>query len=355
MSDKVRIKYKGKTYYRLADLAHDYNIDSSLVSSRWHNGHRKPEELVKKGKLNTIQPYAHQITYEGTTYKSAREFSRKYNLIYGKVLRLMKKGVVEPEKLIDNGKSNQRDSIDVLTAERKADEAQKTRLIHVQGLLTVQEVSQMTQVPVHPISVLANGLITGRKKAGHLGLKKSDIVRLNFKNEEDRKKIKNEFFIGKYGFKKIAVNHILERINIIKDRDMEQLPDPFSKYYYDLENKEVWKYSSLGYGTVRLRAFTKSKSFVLMVDKKRFKFSPDTIEDIVKHPEITYQDLITKQDIIAHTDLTTSRWNNLKISKYLPLQHTRYDKIGSKVSGWTKEEYDKACKTYPEKLSPLYR
>ncbi|MBD5430530.1 hypothetical protein [Lactobacillus sp.] len=348
MSDKVKIEYKGKIYYRLADLAHDYGISAKLVSDRWHKGHRNPKDLLEKGKLFTISPYAHQITYQGTTYNSARDFARKHDLIYGKVLSLIKKDITDPQKLIDKGKRSEYTQVEMLTKARKLDEEQRDKFLSARNLLSVQQVSKMTKVPTHPINVLANSLIKGTKKKGYLGLKKSDLVKLDFEDDEDKKKIKDGAFIGEYGFKKSAVDHILKRINIIKDREMKQLPEPFSNYYYDIEHKEVWKYYPLGYGTIRLNIFGGGKYFKFAIGKKQFQFTPDALDDIVKNPEITYQDLLTKQDIIKNSDLTASRWHNRKISKYLPPLHVRYDKTGNRVSGWTKEEI-----LYPEKLRLL--
>lgn len=353
MSDKVEITYRGKTYYRLADLAHDYNIDPSLVSSRWHSGHRNPEDLLKRGKLYTIYPYAHQITYKGTTYKSAHAFALKYGLGYGKVLKLMKEGIRDPQELIDKGKKNKKPSIEILTEERKVAVSNRNKLLHDKGLLSVQQVSKLTNIPTHPINVLANSLIRGNKKKGYLGLQKSDLVKLKFKNQEDKKAVKNSYFIGEYGFKQSAVNHILERVNIIKNREMKQLPDPFSDYYYDFKNQTVWKYYSSGYGTVCLNLLGGGKYFKLLIGERQFKITPEVIEDILKNSEITYKDLLNKQYIIANSDLTDSRWRNRNLYKLLPPMHIRYDKTGTRFVGWTRQEYKKAYELNPQKLSPL--
>lgn len=48
---KIDIKYRGRTYTRLADLAHAAGIPAEKVTQRWADGIRDISKLVYKGDL----------------------------------------------------------------------------------------------------------------------------------------------------------------------------------------------------------------------------------------------------------------------------------------------------------------
>ncbi|TSO25427.1 hypothetical protein [Lactobacillus sp. LL6] len=66
----------------------------------------------------------------------------------------------------------------------------------------------------------------------------------------------------------------------------------------------------------------------------------DTIKDLIKNPNITADDLLTKTMIMNHFKLSPSNWDNRKISSILSVKnsHTRYNFKRKAIRGWTKEQ-----------------
>ncbi|QNQ83772.1 hypothetical protein FP435_04605 [Lactobacillus sp. PV037] len=358
MSDKVELEYQGKKYFRLVDLAHDYDIPARLVSYRWHSGHRNPADLVQKGRLNT-RSANHTIFYKGETFLSAKEFSRKYKLLYQKVLILIKKGITDPEELIKQG-SIAKDALKEMLKDGKKDEKEKTKLFNQKSILTLNQVSELTGVPEEELNQQVQHLIKGKAKDNGLGIQEDDIIKVELPELKEKKEVKNYTYVANYAFKEDVVKHILKRINIIKDKGMVQLPKPFESYFFDSDDDTIWKYGMKDglkkdrKQTYQLKLHKTTQVFELTPSNlkgtsKVIKWKLEEIKDLLAYPEITADDLMSRSDISKAYKFPYSR--NLRT--VLPAQHKRYSvRKDLKLSGWSKFEVESAAEKYPKKFIP---
>ncbi|MBD5430892.1 MAG: hypothetical protein HDR41_00230 [Lactobacillus sp.] len=357
MSDKIDLEYKGKHYYRIADLAKDYGISTSLVSSRWHSGHRSPADLVKKGALNTISP-PHTIVYQNQMFDSAKDFCKQHKLPYQKVLRLMKKGIKDPAILIEQG-SILKNPIQEMQKDAKKDEDAKTELINSENLFTIAQTSKITGIPAEQIRRQINHLRHGRAKDNSLNLHVDDIQEVKIPTLQERKSVKNYTYVAEFALKKQAIEHIQQRIKIISNLHLQRLPSPFDSFYFDRTDNSMWFYQFDKYlkcYKINLQNKKSGLVYELIVKSKgkerHVKFTLDEVKDMLKYPDITAKDILTRELISKKYNFPYSR----NINSVLPTPHKRYSQeSNSKVRGWSTQEVNLSAKKHPEKFLPLQK
>lgn len=329
ISPKINLTFNGKKYYRLGDLAKDYNISARLVNQRWVDGHRDPKILTSPN-INTYQGI-HSIIYRGVYYKSALQFSNAYKLNYKKVIALIKQGVTNPKQLIEEGKTGNY-GVEVLNNYVKNEIKKKELLVNSKKLFTAVQVSEITNIsPAFIYDALKAIVVEGQNKSS-IGLLDTDIVKIHFNKSEDKKLVGDSRLVSKFGFKASAITHILAKQKHLQQLDLKLVPINISSFDYLYSPKTHELFRSKGQKIIKIKRKNKDE-FWIVGNKKTIILKIADIQDMLDNPSIKYDDLLTKSELIK----TGKVESNIASSK-LPKPHVRINNNGQKKKGWTKQE-----------------
>lgn len=345
MNDKVLIEYKGKEYTHLEDFAKDYGVKTSIVKDRYERGHRNPEELLYAGRIPFKFTGSHKIVYKGVEYPSLKQFCKAFKLNYRKALTLWKRNIRDPQKIMDNARfSNNKQ---VLNDVRTNDILSIERVVNHHGYLTANQVADKTKVDPTKIREQVTRMLDGQNN--NMGVEANDIVKINYSKQEIATASTNKSVLPSYAFKPAIIDHINNHLNKINNPNIKRIPFRNTNYYFDTKTNKVFskQKSSSTFKELKLSV----DHYVLRGDDgHRFSFTVDTIKDLLEYPEVTAADLLTKQDVIEKYKMPRTAWNNRRVYTVLPLKigHTRYDKNGKLVRGWTKETVESVVSKYPK-------
>lgn len=338
---RIKIEYNGKIYTRLSDLAKAASIPASKLNERWQLGIRSLHDLLYDGDLSTINQGKIPIDYHDHHYESLREFARAYKLSYDRLREFIRLGVSDTDALIELSKTQNNVKIikDISDNDYKAIE----RFLNARNLLTTEQVSLATGLSKQALYELTNRITIGQ--SNNSGVQEDDVVEVT---EPPLPELVNPLVMPKRAFKPAVIDHIKAQ----QDNKSAMVLIPFenNNYYYEPKSKTVWGYRKASHALKRLTPYPKDTYTFRDNLGKRKIFSLRDIEDIIANPDITADQLITKQALMQKYGLTKYMYNNRKIWHYLLLSagHSRYNKDGKKVSGWLKSEIELVAYEHPE-------
>lgn len=331
-----KVQYKNTIYTRPSDLAKVVGQPTALIKGRWHDGVRDINKLIAPSGLSTVTEntgHPIKIIYKGLEYESLKAFAKDNKLSYHKVLNLTHQGIWQAERLIELAKP-QKNLVKNITLSSKKSQKIVTDYIHNQNLLTVQDISNLLKIKPSVLFDRIHRIAKGENN--YLGIEQSDVILLSNREEVQKNTtLINERLLPKYAFSQNVIAHIEKYKN--KKNKLVQIPFKNNNYFYDLNTKSVW---STNKGQNSLKRISSSHNMFRLHYEGGFEeYSSKAIEDIIKYPEITGNDLMTKSEIMKQYKITKSFWNNHKINQLLGIKHTRYNK-SKKITGWTKKTVD---------------
>lgn len=135
---------------------------------------------------------------------------------------------------------------------------------------------------------------------------------------------------------------------MVEKADLTIIPFKNDNYLYDYKTKTVWSRQKNKRTLRQKKMFNNVYRLNYGVNKKYYEYSPRAIEDLIAHPEIKGDDIITIHQLRNNLHMTRGIWDMRHCSALIGAKHTRYTSKGKKVRGWTKSEIDKAIKQYPK-------
>lgn len=387
-SNAIKITYQNKTYPSLSVFARAFNQSEQLVTRRYQSGVRNPADLIKppdhttghtitlsgtryksikqmaqtlatdKVTANVIQGRYERgvhsiekltapktaaakkasrkikITYQNKTYKSLRSFAQAFNIPYGLIKqrysvshdpRYLIRPIETPDQVI---KKLHRKSLEY-----------NNRLIHKRNLLSVQDLSAKTGLPVRIIQNALNSITRGL--GSNIGFDKNDIVKLRLsKNEIEYSP--NAKTLPKYAFKASALHKIQLKQNKIIKPNLKLIPQLNGNYFIDTDTNTVWASNRGNNNGVfeQLKPLNgKQYTFKMKTNNHSIKrhMALKTILDLLKYPTLTGDDLITTKQIC--NSLAIKEWQ-LYSSKALKniQKHTRWRSNNKVIYGYTKRD-----------------
>lgn len=338
---KINITYKGKTYTRLGDLAKAAGLPASKLQSRWQRGIRNPHELLLKDKIRTSPRNPVPIKYKGIIYQSLKDFALANNLSYNKVLIYNGKyGINDGNKLVELAQPQ--NTIGILNKVTKEDLAFVDDYLNSQGLLSIKQVHDATGISINVLGEVITR--NKRRQNNNLGIEPSDIAKVKRNKQEDDRAV-NWYVIPKRAFLPSAIEHIKQRQQFRES--LIQVPFENDNYFYSPKDKTVWGLRKVSGAIKQLTPYPKDTYTFRGHNSKCYTFSVKDIEDLIAHPEIKGEQLISKKELIKKIDIGSAVYDARHVSRHIGPQHHRYTEQGKKVSGWLPEEIEKAKQKYP--------
>lgn len=345
----IDVDYHGKHYTHITSLAKAAGISAQKINQRWSDGIRDVNKLVYRGELPIEFHGSIEITYNGKYFESLKEFARANGLVYNRLRSLYRRGIHDPEILIE--KAQRKEVPEILKRVVKDDYQSNEKDLKSNGLLSLRQVSEITGVSKDALTELTARIERGQHN--NSGLQKDDIVHVDRENAHDKQV--NTFTMQKRAFRPSAVTHLL-----VKQKDKQALePIPFynSNYFYDDKEKTVYGYRKKSNALKLLKEHPKDIYTLRDNNGKRYTFTIADIEDMIANPDILADDLITKAEIINELGGTKSMWDNRGIVKCLNRNnsHSRYNSQSKKVTGWLPKTVEIAKKEHPELFVPNHK
>lgn len=399
-SKAVKITYQNKTYPSLSTFARSFNQNEQLVARRYQSGVRNPADLIKPPdrtaghaitlndiryksikqmtqKLATDKVSANvimgryergvrsikkltapktaaaekasrkiKISYQNKTYKSLRNFAQAFNIPYGLIKQ--RYGVShDPQHLIKPIKTPDQ----VLKKQNRKSLEYNNYLIHKRNLLSVQDLSTKTGLPVRIIQNALNSITRGL--GSNIGFNKNDIVELKL-NQNEIECSPNPKTLPKYAFKSSALIKMQLKQNKIIKPNLELIPQLNGNYFIDTDTNTVWASNRGNNNGVfeQLKPLNgKQYTFKIKTNHRSIKrnMALKTILDLLKYPTLTGDDLVTAKQIC--NSLAIKEWQ-LYHNKALTniTRHTRWNKDNKVVYGYTKRDANLIIKKYLKKL-----
>lgn len=395
-SKAVKITYQNKTYPSLSTFARAFKQNEGLVNRRYKSGIRNPADLIKPPDRTTghaimlngtryksIKQMTHalatdkvpanvimgryergvrsiekltapkteaaekssrkiKITYQNKTYKSLNSFAQAFNIPYG-IIKQRYSVSHDPQYLIRPIKAP--DQV-IKKLHRKSLEY-NNHLIHKRNLLSVQDLSTKTGLPVRIIQNALNSIIRGL--GSNIGFNKNDIVQLKLSQNEIECS-PNQKTLPKYAFKPSALLKMQLKQNKITKPDLELIPQLNGNYFIDTDTNTVWA-SNRGTNNgvfEQLKPLNgKQYTFKIKTNDHNIKrhMTIKTILDLLKYPTLTGDDLITTKQIC--NSLAIEQWQ-LYHSKALKniQKHTRWTSNNKVIYGYTKRDANSIIKKW---------
>lgn len=395
-SNAIKITYQNKTYPSLSIFARAFNQSEHLVACRYQSGIRNPADLIKPpgrttGHAITLNGVCYKsikqmtqtlatsqvpanvilgryergvrsiekltapktasaekasrkikIAYQNKTYKSLRSFAQAFNIPYG-IIKQRYSVSHDPQYLIRPIEvSNQ-----VIKKQNKKSLKYNKYLIHKRNLLSVQDLSAKTGLPVRIIQNALNSIT--RDRGSNIGFDKNDIIELKL-NQNEIECSPNPKTLPKYAFKPSALLKMQLKQNKIIKPNLQLIPQLNGNYFIDTDTNTVWA-SNRGTNNgvyEQLKPLNgKQYAFKIKTNNHSIKrnLTIKTILDLLKYPTLTGDDLVTTKQIC--NSLNIEQWQLYHSEALKNIQkHTRWTK-GNKVRyGYTKRDANLIIKRY---------
>ena len=385
-SKAVKITYQNKTYPSLSTFARAFNQNEGLVNRRYKSGIRNPADLIKPPDRTTghaimlngtryksIKQMAHalatdkvpanvilgryergvrsiekltapkteaaekssrkiKITYQNKTYKSLNSFAQAFNIPYG-IIKQRYSVSHDPQYLIRPIEAP--DQV-IKKLHRKSLEY-NNHLIHKRNLLSVQDLSTKTGLPMRIIQNALNS--TTRDRGSNIGFNKNDIVQLKLSQNEIECS-PNQKTLPKYAFKPSALLKIQLKQNKIIKPNLQLIPQLNGNYFIDTDTNTIWASNrGTNNGVFKQLKPLNGKQYTFKIKTNNHSITRHmtikTILDLLKYPTLTGDDLITTKQIC--NSLAIAQWQ-LYHSKALKniQKHTRWTSNNKVIYGYTK-------------------
>lgn len=397
-SNAIKITYQNKTYPSLSVFARAFNQSEHLVARRYQSGIRNPADLIKPPDRTT----GHAITLDGVRYKSIKQMTQALatskvpaNVIMGRYER----GVRSIEKLtapktetgekasrkikityqnktyktlksfaqafnIPYGLIKQRYSVShdpqylirpietpdqVIKKQSKKSLKYNNYLIHKRNLLSVQDLSAKTGLPVRIIQNALSSITRARGLGSNIGFNKNDIVKLKL-NQNEIKGSPNQKTLPKYAFKPSALLKMqLKQSKIIKP-NLQLIPQLNGNYFIDTDTNTVWASNrGTNNGVFEQLKPQNGKQYAFKIKTNNHSITRHmtikNIMDLLKYPTLTGDDLITTKQIC--NSLNIEQWQLYHSEALKNIQkHTRWTKSNKVRYGYTKRDTNLIIKNY---------
>lgn len=395
-SKAIKITYQNKTYPSLSTFARAFKQNESLVNHRYKSGIRNPADLIKPPDRTTghaimlngtryksIKQMAHalatdkvpanvimgryergvrsiekliapkteaaekssrkiKITYQNKTYKSLNSFAQAFNIPYG-IIKQRYSVSHDPQYLIRPIEAP--DQV-IKKLHRKSLEY-NNHLIHKRNLLSVQDLSTKTGLPVRIIQNALNS--TTRDRGSNIGFNKNDIVELKL-NQNEIECSPNQKTLPKYAFKPSALLKIQLKQNKIIKPNLQLIPQLNGNYFIDTDTNTVWASNrGTNNGVFEQLKPLNDKQYTFKIKTNDHSITRHmalkTILDLLKYPTLTGDDLITTKQIC--NSLAIEQWQ-LYHSKALKniQKHTRWTSNNKVIYGYTKRDANSIIKKW---------
>lgn len=398
-SKAIKITYQNKTYPSLSVFARAFNQSEHLVARRYQSGIRNPADLIKPPDRTTghaitlsgvryksIKQMTHalatskvpanvimgryergvrsiekltapkteaaekssrkiKITYQNKTYKSLKSFAQAFNIPYGIIKQ--RYGVShDPQYLIRPVEAP--DQV-IKKLHRKSLEY-NNHLIHKRNLLSVQDLSAKTGLPVRIIQNALNSIT--RDRGSNIGFNKNDIAELKL-NQNEIECSPNQKTLPKYAFKPSALLKMQLKQNKIIKPNLKLIPQLNGNYFIDTDTNTVWA-SNRGTNNgvyEQLKPLNgKQYTFKIKTNNRSITrhMTIKTILDLLKYPTLTGDDLVTAKQICNSLDIEQWQLYHSEALKNIQ-KHTRWTKNNKVRYGYTKRDTDLIIKKYLKK------
>lgn len=395
-SKAVKITYQNKTYPSLSTFARAFKQNEQLVAHRYQSGVRNPADLIKPPDRTTghaitinnvryksIKQMTHalatskvpanvimgryergvrsiekltapkteaaekasrkiKITYQNKTYKSLNSFAQAFNIPYG-IIKQRYSVSHDPQYLIRPIEAP--DQV-IKKLHRKSLEY-NNHLIHKRNLLSVQDLSAKTGLPVRIIQNALNS--TTRDRGSNIGFNKNDIVELKL-NQNEIECSPNQKTLPKYAFKPSALLKMQLKQNKIIKPNLQLIPQLNGNYFIDTDTNTIWASNrGTNNGVFEQLKPLNGKQYTFKIKTNNHSITRHmaikTILDLLKYPTLTGDDLITTKQIC--NSLAIEQWQ-LYHSKALKniQKHTRWTSNNKVIYGYTKRDTNSIIKKW---------
>lgn len=392
----IKITYQNKTYPSLSTFARAFNQSEHLVARRYQSGIRNPADLIKPPDRTTghaimlngtryksIKQMAHalatdkvpanvimgryergvrsidkltapkteaaekssrkiKITYQNKTYKSLNSFAQAFNIPYG-IIKQRYSVSHDPQYLIRPIEAP--DQV-IKKLHRKSLEY-NNHLIHKRNLLSVQDLSTKTGLPVRIIQNALNS--TTRDRGSNIGFNKNDIVELKL-NQNEIECSPNQKTLPKYAFKPSALLKIQLKQNKIIKPNLQLIPQLNGNYFIDTDTNTVWASNrGTNNGVFEQLKPLNGKQYTFKIKTNDHSITRHmalkTILDLLKYPTLTGDDLITTKQICNSLEIEQWQLYHSKALKNIQ-KHTRWTSNNKVIYGYTKRDANSIIKKW---------
>lgn len=315
---------KGIKYSSLTAYCHKVNVSIKYAKQRFG----------KYGYNHPILDYgSHAIKLNGKYYNSIKDAAIKHHIVCGTLYNRINQWGLNDPRLFQNKQAGLARSQNNLTKHQNDALMQ----IHQQGLLSQTEVANKAYLSKSFLERAINYVIT-HPKNNYAGIQISDIVKIKSKLAIKHKTI--------YCFKKSVLAHIWAyRDNL---SNLQVIPQCGAYYYWDNKNQKL--YANQGSTNGHLKALSVHRhhksgdTWRIKPNGKAWELNKHDIDDLFKYPNLTIDNLVTKQQIQATFNLSENQFYRKGINHILKL-HKRFNiSTGQMVIGYNKTDLNKIKK-----------
>lgn len=381
------ITYKNKTYKSLGAFARTFNLDADLVRNRYKNGTHDPKKLMEpmhepskksitinnvvyssinemtrklatpdipaktilarynrgdRTKERLTRPITEaakkssrkiQITYQGHTYPSLKQFAEAIGIPYSAMKERYRKS------------HDINDLIKPLVTHTEAIEEVRNqavqyndKIIHKYNLLSVRDINKFTGLSIKTINNAISSVACGDHT--NMGFDKNDITKIPYTPDEIKNAL-NKRVLAKWAFKQSALKKINIKSAKLVKASMQLIPQLGMNYFFDTETKTVWS-NRRGDQTngvfQKLKLVNNHYNFKINENGKiiRRTANEETILDLIKNPTITGKDLITVNQIMQSYNIGFNLFYKSKALNY-EQEHIRWHK-NQTIRGYTSQQ-----------------
>lgn len=376
---RFKVKIDGRWYFNVQDMSDQSGLSYNQITYRiqskgLNNKHLlvSPENWHKLEMQGTTSP--HIIHYQGHTFKSIRDMARFYNINPKTLAQRIEKYGLDYKYLIsqhipndeiirnnkpidyittDNKKLHFKSIVDCATyfnlepykvsyrlennipLELSSKEVRKsashntkiikTKYLNNLNLLTAEQIAQQTKLNINLLLTILNSKYF-----------KSYKVKLT--TEQLQKAPLHHFNSGYKPEIVEAINDIFSNLN---SKHLVLIPQVPNRYWFDTQDKCVYVLRSNM--TLYKKVLTNNHISIALIsgNKSSAKFSITEIESLLKHPEITSNDLVTIEQVTNYCKANKISVNSLRA---LP-KYKRHNKNGYVVAGYYIKDLKKFIKT----------
>lgn len=383
------IKYNGIEYHSLTAFAHAFNIDERLIQNRYERGIHDPTELLKAKGSFLGKP----VTINNKTYTSISAMARALatdSISSRTIMNRYHRGIRDINQLIKpidashkkayslkikinyHGKTyyslaslakacgisrhvmqdryRRSHNIEYLTAPirepkqvianvRKQITNYNDYLIHKRNLLTIADVAKATNYKESVISGALSGLTGKYRYNTNLGFDETDIVKLAITKDELEKAISPNLLV-KYAFKPSAIQKIKNKTTELTKTNLIAIPQLGNNYFFDPKTNSVWsnRRSGIQHGVFQKINRSSQLSLNTPFGIKKISIPLNVIKDLIAYPQITADDLTTRQQIETSYNISDNQWYAIITGDHYEPMHVRYNNKGQQVKGYSPEQ-----------------